>query len=123
MATTSKNKLGELLPGETYALGFRRVCKELAKVLYRARQQRYLTRQQYLVKRLRAVVDAAREYREAREREDTNIKAVQHRERTWARLCLALTECDKGDRISDILKFTMHERIRKYREKAEKKWG
>lgn len=94
----------ELLPGETYALGFRRLSKEVARLHYLERHARWTGRLRTKVKRMQPVIQAARDYYRARENVSSTQAAVNAREVMWARLRFSILTHDRAERAAETMR-------------------
>jgi len=97
---TRGRKPAELLPGETYARGFRRVAEEARRLRFLLPKARAGVRLKAKAKRMQVVIHAAQNYCDARESEEYGATASRHREALWARLQYALRMYNRAERQS-----------------------
>lgn len=96
-------KLPKLLPGESYAAGFRRLGAEVGRLHYLERHCAWTGRLRRKVKRMEPVVNAVRAYYRAREEISATRAAAAERETLWARLRFALLTHDRAERAAQTI--------------------
>jgi hypothetical protein len=95
-----RRKPPELLPGETYALGFRRVAEQLRLTRGAVQWSRIGRRLYAKLKRTEELIRALQRYCDAREEIEMGRIAAGRRETAWAQLQYELRMYNRAERRS-----------------------